>query len=640
MEGTDVRLTGGREIPPSAFREVDSPRIRARLHPEAVPHIVQADLRALGINEYGKHRQYGHGLPIVPAPLELFLDDSVMPLARYPNAGAIALGEVLDGGSVPRVGDYGGRGGRFRYTDPRHARWAGASDVWLQGFFHYGFADDRIAVASIDTARREIALASPHMYGVAGGEPFNEYVAFNLLEELDAPGEWYVDRQEGILYFWPPAPLAGHRIAVSLLERPLVSFLNASHIGIRHLTAECGRGVGIAIEGGKDVTVSDCTIRNFGTVGVLLGQGARQTFPHITADDYTGIPVSGEVGSYHSHLYRNSVWDRHAGTGHTIARCEISGTGSGGILLGGGDKRTLTPGGCTVTDCSIHDFDRRNKAGAAGVVVDGCGNRVVHCEIFNGDLQAIIVHGNDHLFEYNVIHHVARNSNDASAWYLGRDPSDQGNVVRFNFFHHVGRPDRKWTMGVYCDDATCGVLVEGNVFYKTASYGTVYSNGGHDIVVRNNIFIEGYGPAFQLKSMWYDFGAGEIPYFFGEKGIYTRRLTEAVDIRTPPYGTRYPLLRDWLDPLPDGTTLVGMRPRRNIVDGNVLVKYEETFRLVGKYAQCDFGENFMTQGDPGFVDAATMNFALKEDAEVYRRLPGFRPIPFSQMGPRKGAAAR
>jgi hypothetical protein len=83
-----------------------------------------------------------------------------------------------------------------------------------------------------------------------------------------------------------------------------------------------------------------------------------------------------------------------------------------------------------------------------------------------------------------------------------------------------------------------------------------------------------------------------------------------------------------------------MRPRRNIVNGNVLVKYEETFRLVGKYAQCDFGENFMTQGDPGFVDAATMNFALKEDAEVYRRLPGFRPIPFSQMGPRKGAAAR
>ena len=54
-------------------------------------------------------------------------------------------------------------------------------------------------------------------------------------------------------------------------------------------------------------------------------------------------------------------------------------------------------------------------------------------------------------------------------------------------------------MGVYCDDATCGVRIEGNVFYRVASFGTVYSNGGHDITVRNNIFIEGYGPAYQLS---------------------------------------------------------------------------------------------------------------------------------------------
>jgi hypothetical protein len=122
-------------------------------------------------------------------------------------------------------------------------------------------------------------------------------------------------------------------------------------------------------------------------------------------------------------------------------------------------------------------------------------------------------------------------------------------------------------MGVYCDDATCGVLIEGNVFYRVASYGTVYSNGGHDIVVRNNIFVEGYGPVYQLKSMWYDFGTNEIPYFFGEKGIYTRRLTKAVDIRKPPYSVRYPLLKDWLDLLPDGRTYVGMRPQRSGICG-------------------------------------------------------------------------
>jgi hypothetical protein len=190
-------------------------------------------------------------------------------------------------------------------------------------------------------------------------------------------------------------------------------------------------------------------------------------------------------------------------------------------------------------------------------------------------------------------------------------------------------------MGVYCDDATCGVLIEQNVFFRVGSYGTVYSNGGHDIVVRNNIFIEGYGPAYQLKSMWYDFGIKDIPYFFSETGIYTQRLTRSVNIRKPPYSERYPLLKDWLDLMPDGKTFVGMRPRRNVFENNVLVKYEETFRLVGKYAQCEFGENFITQTDPGFVNAETMDFRLKDDSVVYRELPGFAEIPFDQIGPRK-----
>jgi len=472
------------------------------------------------------------------------------------------------------------------------------------------------------------------MYGLGSGENFNIYVALNLLEELDSPGEWYVDRSTGTLYFWPPGDPATASITVSLLEGPLLAIEGASNLVVEGLTIECGRGAGIYIEGGEDVRIRDCVVRNLGTIGIMMGQGARQTFPHITADEFEGIPVSRELGSYHSYHYLHTDWERNAGTAHRIEGCQVYSTGSGGVLLGGGSKKRLIDGRCEVTDCRIHDFTRRNKAGAAGIIVDGCGNRVAHNEIFNGDLQAILVHGNEHRFEYNHIHHVARNSNDASAWYNGRDPSDQGNLVRYNFFHHVGRPDRKWTMGVYFDDGTCGATVEGNVFYKVASYGTVYSNGGHDIVVRNNIFIEGYGPVFQLKSMWYDFGRFQIPYYFGEHGIYRRRLTEAVNIKQPPYSERYPLLRDWLDLLPDGVTYVGMIPRRNRLETNVVVGYEETFRLVGNHAQCAFGENYFTMEDPGFVDAASLNFALRDDSIVYQSLPDFQRIPFERIGPR------
>ncbi|MGB6647588.1 MAG: hypothetical protein WBG01_03505, partial [Bacteroidota bacterium] len=81
-------------------------------------------------------------------------------------------------------------------------------------------------------------------------------------------------------------------------------------------------------------------------------------------------------------------------------------------------------------------------------------------------------------------------------------------------------------------------------------------------------------------------------------------------------------------------TYVGMRPRRNVFDSNVLVDYEETFRLVGKYAQCDFGENYITRDDPGFVDAEKMNFGLTENSVIYTALPGFKKIPFEKIGPR------
>jgi hypothetical protein len=634
-EGAEVRLSGGITIPSTLFHPVDDIDALRRLPDSSKPHVMEADLNGLGITDFGTPRQFGFGLPVVPASMELFWNDSVMQIAHYPNRGGIALGAIIDPGSVPRNGDHSNRGGKFRYTDARHARWAGVPDVWLQGFFNYGFADDRIRVESIDTVRHEVTLASPHMYGLASGENFNEYVALNLFEELDEPGEWYVDREKGKLYLWPPGDLSHARVTVSLLEQPLIALDHVSNIVLCSFIIESGRGAGISIEGGERDSVTGCVIRNLGTVGVLMGQGARPAYPGAAADDYQGVPVSREVGSFNSQNYVNTVWDRDAGKGHVIERCEVYNTGSGGIILGGGSKKDLLPGGCSVTDCRIHDYDRRNKAGAAGVTVDGCGNIVAHNEIYNGDLQAIMVHGNNHRFEFNLIHDVARNSNDASAWYLGRDPSDQGNTVRWNFFHHVGRPDRKWTMGVYCDDATCGVQIEGNVFYKVASFGTVYSNGGHDITVRNNIFIEGFGPAYQLKSMWYDFGIGEIPYFFGEKGIYTKRLLKSVDIKKPPYSTRYPLLKDWLDLLPDGKTYVGMRPRRNVFEGNVLVKYDETFRMVGKYAQCEFGENYITKDDPGFVDAAHMNFQLKDGSAVYKAIPGFKKIPFDEIGPRK-----
>lgn len=632
--GETVRLRGGKSLNGTDFTPVTDPNLRKRLAPEAADSIVHINLYDQGIADFGEHRQYGHALPVVPAPLELVVNDEMMTLARYPNKGHILIGRIIDTGSVPRIRDYENiRGGTFVYTDDRHARWAELDDIWFQGTFHNGYADDQIKVERIDPETRQVRLASPHMYGLGSGEPFQHYVALNILEELDQPGEWYLDRESGILYLWPTSTLQDADITVTELEAPLVVLDGASYVSLEDITIECSRGIGLYMEGGHHNRINGCTFRNLGTLGILMGQGARQTFPHITHDDYAGEPVSRRIGSLKAHLYKYTTWDRNAGHDHVISRCTVYNTGSGGIYLSGGNKKDLIPGNCVVEQCQIHDYNRRNKNGWAGVIVDGCGNRIVHNEIYNSNWHAIFANGNEHLYEYNHIHHVARNSNDTSAWYTGRDPSDRGTMIRYNFFHHIGRPDRKWTMGVYFDDGICGATVHGNVFYKVASYGSVYSNGGSDITITNNLFIGAYGPAFVQKSMWWDFAIGHWDYYFGENGVYRRRLTQLLDITSPPYSTRYPELVDWLDKAPQGEGFVGMYPKRNRFERNVIVQQGETVRLVGWHANCDFNDLYITLDDPGFVNAETMNFNLKKESAVWQECPGFEAIPFDRIGP-------
>ena len=631
----EVRCIGGKYLPTSARQPViDENTLKRLSNPDAKSKIRMINLKALGITDYGQQRQFGFGLPVVNSPMELFVNDEKMQLARYPNTGYMKIGKLIDSGSVPRQNDYENvRGGTFEYTDNRHEKWVGIKNVWLKGTFNRGYADDRIQVKEINSDKHQVSLASPHMYGIGSGEEFQQYFAENIFSEIDTPGEYFIDEADGILYFWPPQELAASSLVVSILEKPMVSLLNASYVEFRNIIFEVSRGMGIYIEEGSHNRIAGCILRNLGTVAVMMGQGAQQTFPQLTHDQYEGIPVPEEVGSLSMQLYNHTGWDRKAGSYHGIQSCEIYNTGTGGIVLSGGSKKQLIPGYCYVDNCCIHDFQTRIATQGTAISVDGCGNRVSHNEIFNSEQQAILARGNDHIFEFNEVHHVALNTNDASAWYMGRDPSDRGHIIRYNFFHHVGRPDRDLTMGIYFDDSACGSRVEGNVFFKVASSGTIYSNAGSDLVIRNNIFIEGYGPALHLKSRWWDarlIGQGEA--YFGTNGLFWKRLTKEVDIKAPPYSTHYPNLVNYLDKTKDGYTYMGMYPFRNMMENNVIVKYKESSRLVGINADFTFSGNMAFKDDPGFVDAEKMDFRLKSNSIVFERIPGFKQIPFQEIG--------
>jgi hypothetical protein len=635
--GEKVIVHGGRIIDARYLESVTDEAVLKRIiNGESRRKVRQVDLRKLGITDYGTYQSHGFNRAVVPAPMELFYDGKPMTLARYPNDGpGMLVGEVIDEGSLPRYGDYSNRGAIFKYTDDRHKLWANLDDVWIHGTLCYGYADDTLRIAAIDPETRRVTLDKPHLYGVRAGRDYRRYYALNLLEELDRPGEYYIDRTEGILYFWPPTESSTNRLAVSVLEDPVFALEGASHVAVRGITIELARGMGVYLEGGRGVSLEGCTVRNVGTSGIFVGKGARQTFPHFTFNDYTGVPQSRMVGDYQNHIYNNTSWNRNGGRNHRIVSCDIYNTGAGGVSLSGGSKRELIPGNNLVENCRIWDYQRRYKFLWSGINVDGCGNRIAHNEIFNADFQAIYVHGNDHIFEYNDIHHVALDADDVSAWYMGRDPSDRGNIIRYNYFHDIGRKDRGLA-AIYLDDTTSDTTIFGNVFHRVEpapTFGVVVINSGQDNLIDNNVFIECDAPSVYINSM-FDRAKGKARFreiYFGEDGILRRRLTESIDIFQPPYSERYPKLRNFLDRTDDGRDFVGMRPTGNKFRRNVFFECGQQILSQGINARLVTEDNIEFV-DPGFVDAENGDFRLRKDSPVFEEIPGFAEIPFEKIG--------
>ena len=66
----------------------------------------------------------------------------------------------------------------------------------------FDWYEETIKVQAIDGDKRQITLARPTVYGIKQGNPApRRYRALNVLEELDQPGEFFVDRVSGRLYF-------------------------------------------------------------------------------------------------------------------------------------------------------------------------------------------------------------------------------------------------------------------------------------------------------------------------------------------------------------------------------------------------------------------------------------------------------
>ena len=589
--GEEVRLVGGKQIPSGAFKPVNDPDVLRRLDQSARGKVVQADLQAVGITDYGRlTRRGGIERNTLPAALELFFNDRPMPLARWPNNGWTKIT------SVPIAGP---KGERFGYDGDRPKRWSKAEDIWVHGYLNRNWCDTYEQVAVLDSQRREIVTHEPHDYrGYKAGQRFG---FLNVLEELDETGEWYLDRATGILYFWPPEPIAQARVCVSLLETPLVALRGCEHVTLRGLILECTRGAGVEIVGGHHNLVAGCTLRNIGTAGVAIG---------------------GVVPDLERRIYNDTTFAGTAGTDNGVVSCDIHDTGEYGIVLGGGDRKTLEPGRNYAVNNDIRHFGRWVRTYRPAVFVYGVANRVAHNRMHDAPHTAVLFWGNDHVLEFNEVYRVCTDTGDAGAFYIGRDWSQRGHVIRYNYVHDLaavldGEQGFNGVMAVYLDDQASGTTVFGNVFSRVNC--GLMVGGGRDNTIENNVF------AFCARAISLDARGVGDNYSAGNT-LFDR--LKPVNHDRPPYSERYPALAGVLGDDPG-------HPKGNVISHNICVGgawdvfYLSTANdFVRKLVTM---EDNLTEGDPGLIAPQTGDFRLKEDSPA--RTLGFKPIPLDKIGP-------
>jgi hypothetical protein len=616
-----ARIQGGVALEPSAFKPVTDATVLARLDAAARGKVRVCDLSSKVPGAFETFRKSFQGVPAAPW---LYVDRRPMTLARWPNADAPEAGwagftKAVDTGLAnDKAQDLALRKahpGAFEFDDPRPARWNLDEGVWLLGYWTHDWCDEVIRIASYDKEKKIVALAAPHTYGINGGTwgaAKRRFFALNALEELDAPGEWYLDRTRKQLYFYPEGALDEASIVLATLAQPMVKVNGAKQVKFVELAFEFSHGDGLSVQRAEGVEIAGCVVAN------LAG---------------SGISVEGK--------------------GNAVRSCDVFNLGRGGLSISGGDRKTLTPGKNLAENNHVHHYGIFQRTYAPGIGVNGCGQIVRNNCIHDAPHNAVLYGGNEHLFELNEVYRVVMETGDAGAFYTGRDWTSQGNVLRNNYIHDLGGGDAKHvnTMGFYFDDCDCGDTVVGNVFYRAGR--AIMIGGGRDNPVINNLIVDcPIGLHIDSRGMtWPHWNNPNDASWCLEAKAKALNYTEA------PWCTRYPHLAAIMNDSP-------REPLYNPISRNVFVDCSKQVvdfdgnvkKLIDKF---DISQNLAvnttgaTNGvakavevkgftnlsgaqkepiDLGFENAAAADFTVRRHARLLKELPTFEKIPFEKIG--------
>lgn len=307
----------------------------------------------------------------------------------------------------------------------------------------------------------------------------------NVFEELDSPGEWYLDKEEGTIYFFPTGDMdMSSALAEMVMLKQLVVFKGTQNNPVKHIhfrgitfthtshvfldeyeeQLRCdwkiNRSGAVFMEGTEDCVIDRCHFDQVGGNAVFMSNYNHRNTVSNCVFDYageSGICVVGDANSVRS----PSTWFNQL----DILKDDVDRTS--------GPRNDSYPSKCTIHNNLMHDLGRIGKQ-TAGIYIHIAHNITVsHNTIYNLPRAGICIgsgHFGGHIIEFNDIYNTVQETGDHgpfNSW--GRDrywslefrsgeyfPVKQyarldildTNIIRNNRFHHDGR----W--GIDLDDGS------------------------------------------------------------------------------------------------------------------------------------------------------------------------------------------
>ena len=208
---------------------------------------------------------------------------------------------------------------------------------------------------------------------------------------------------------------------------------------------------------------------------------------------------------------------------------------------------------------------------------------------------------------------------DVGAFYMGRDWSQRGILIRHNFFHDIHGPHTHGAMAVYLDDAASGIRVFGNIFLRAGR--AAFIGGGRDNTVENNIFVD------CAASVHVDARGVGWMHETIEQDMPVR--LRSMPFRESPWKDRYPQLLTLLEDEP-GLPKYNV-VRRNISWGGAWLDVEERAEPLIAFEQNLVDRDPRFVGDVRAPGATALDFRLRPDSPALE--VGFEQIPVDKIGP-------